>query len=178
MLASSISPGRLGQFVLYAAFAAAGPVSSAKSGAKSRPRQVHRSDCSKFFGLNRRYRHRHRPEPCRAARGDVSLENVSFAYPTRRDTLVVDGVSLSVCAGEKVAIVGPSGVGKSTLFHLLLRFYDPVSGVISFDGVPIRTADPREVRARIALVPQESVVFAATARENIRFGRPDATDSG
>jgi ATP-binding cassette subfamily B protein len=111
------------------------------------------------------------------ARGDVSFENVGFAYPTRPDTPAVDGVSLAVRAGEKVAIVGPSGAGKSTLFHLLLRFYDPASGVISFDGVPVKAADPHELRKRIALVPQESVVFAATARENIRFGRPDANDA-
>jgi ATP-binding cassette subfamily B protein len=114
------------------------------------------------------------PQP---ARGDISFENVSFAYPTRPDALAVDGVSLSVRAGEKVAIVGPSGAGKSTLFHLLLRFYDPASGTISVDGVPVRAADPGEVRKRIALVPQESVVFAATARDNIRFGRPEATDA-
>src|ERR1700736_6420742 len=100
------------------------------------------------------------------ARGDVAFENVSFAYPTRPDVLAVDGVSLAVRAGEKVAIVGPSGAGKSTLFHLLLRFYDPASGTIALDGVPIKSADPRDVRARIALVPQESVVFAASAREN------------
>ena len=111
------------------------------------------------------------------ARGDVGFDNVSFDYPTRPDVRAVDGVSLSVRAGEKVAIVGPSGAGKSTLFHLLLRFYDPASGTISVDGVPIKSADPREVRARIALVPQDSVVFAATARENIRFGRPDASDA-
>ena len=89
--------------------------------------------------------------------------------------LAIDGVSLSVEAGEKVAIVGPSGAGKSTLFHLLLRFYDPASRTISLDGVPVRSADPVDVRARIALVPQDTVVFAASARENIRFGRPDAT---
>ena len=80
-------------------------------------------------------------------------------------------------AGEEVAIVGPSGAGESTLFHLLLGFYDPKSGSSSFDGGPIRSADPHELRARIALVPQDSVVFAATARENIRFGRPDASDA-
>jgi ATP-binding cassette subfamily B protein len=105
------------------------------------------------------------------------FDNVSFAYPTRPDILSAAGVSLSVKAGEKVAIVGPSGAGKSTLFHLLLRFYDPKGGAISVDGVPIRDADPREFRKRIALVPQDSVVFATTARENIRFGRPDATDA-
>jgi ATP-binding cassette subfamily B protein len=105
------------------------------------------------------------------------FDNVSFAYPTRPEILSAAGVSLSVKAGEKVAIVGPSGAGKSTLFHLLLRFYDPKGGAISVDGVPIRDVDPRELRKRIALVPQDSVVFAATARENIRFGRPDATDA-
>jgi ATP-binding cassette subfamily B protein len=117
-----------------------------------------------------------RPLPV-PARGDVSFENVSFAYPTRPDALAADGVTLAVRAGEKVAIVGPSGAGKSTLFHLLLRFYDPASGTISFDGVPIKAADPRELRSRMALVPQDSVVFAATARENIRFGRPEADDA-
>jgi len=111
------------------------------------------------------------------ARGDVSFENVRFAYPTRPDAWAIDGVSLSVSAGEKVAIVGPSGAGKSTLFHLLLRFYDPAQGSIAIDGVPVRDADLREVRSRIALVPQDAVAFATTARENIRFGRPDATDA-
>jgi ATP-binding cassette subfamily B protein len=117
-----------------------------------------------------------RPLPV-PARGDVSFENIRFAYPTRPDASAVDGVSFKVSAGEKVAIVGPSGAGKSTLFHLLLRFYDPVSGEILVDGVPIKAADPREVRSRIALVPQEAVAFAASARENIRFGRPEASDA-
>jgi ATP-binding cassette subfamily B protein len=114
------------------------------------------------------------PEP---ARGDISFDDVRFAYPTRPKALAVDGVSFSVRAGEKVAIVGPSGAGKSTLFHLLLRFYDPASGAISVDGVPIPAADPTEVRQRIALVPQDPVVFAASARDNIRFGRPEASDA-
>jgi ATP-binding cassette subfamily B protein len=114
------------------------------------------------------------PEP---ARGDISFDRVSFAYPSRRDVRVLEDVSFAIRAGEKVAIVGPSGAGKSTLFHLLLRFYDPASGAISVDGVPVRAADPRKVRERIALVPQESVVFAASARENIRFGRPEASDA-
>ena len=178
VLTGSISPGRLGQFVLYAAFAASalGQLSevwgevSAASGAAERLFEILRvksqiSAPASPVAL---------PQP---ARGDVGFENVGFAYPTRPDALAVDGVSLSVKAGEKVAIVGPSGAGKSTLFHLLLRFYDPASGTIALDGVPIRSADPRELRSRIALVPQDSVVFAATARENIRFGRPDASDA-
>src|SRR6185437_6488078 len=103
--------------------------------------------------------------------------HVGFAYPTRPDARAVDGVSFSVRAGEKVAIVGPSGAGKSTLFHLLLRFYDPASGEVVVDGVPIRSADPGEVRKRIALVPQDPVVFAASARDNVRFGRPEAGDA-
>jgi ATP-binding cassette, subfamily B, bacterial len=178
VLTGSISPGRLGQFVLYAAFAAAslGQLSevwgevSAASGASERLFEILRVKSQITAPASPRAM----PVP---ARGDVSFENVSFAYPMRPDALAVDGVSLSVRAGEKVAIVGPSGAGKSTLFHLLLRFYDPASGVISFDGVPIKAADPHDVRSRIALVPQESVAFAATARENIRFGRPEATDA-
>jgi ATP-binding cassette subfamily B protein len=178
VLTGSISPGRLGQFVLYAVFAAAalGQLSevwgdvSAASGASERLFEILRVKSQITAPASPQAL----PVP---ARGDVSFEAVSFAYPTRPDALAVDGVSLVVRTGEKVAIVGPSGAGKSTLFHLLLRFYDPASGTISFDGVPIRAADPREVRARIALVPQESVAFAATARENIRFGRPEATDA-
>ena len=178
VLTGAISPGRLGQFVLYAAFAASalGQLSevwgevSAASGAAERLFEILRVKSQitappKPVAL---------PVP---ARGDVGFENVSFAYPARPDVIVVDNVSLSVRAGEKVAIVGPSGAGKSTLFHLLLRFYDPARGTISLDGVPVKSADPVDVRARIALVPQDSVVFAASARENIRFGRPDASDA-
>jgi len=178
VLTGSITPGRLGQFILYAAFAAAGLGQltevwgevSAASGASERLFEILRVKS----WITAPAVPRPLPVP---ARGDVSFENVRFAYPTRPDASAVDGVSFNVSAGEKVAIVGPSGAGKSTLFHLLLRFYDPVSGVISVDGVPIKAADPREVRSRIALVPQESVAFAASARENIRFGRPAASDA-
>jgi ATP-binding cassette, subfamily B, bacterial len=178
VLTGTITPGRLGQFILYAAFAAAGLGQlsevwgevSAASGAAERLFEILRVK-SKITAPALP-----RPLPV-PARGDVSFENIRFAYPTRPDASAVDGVSFKVSAGEKVAIVGPSGAGKSTLFHLLLRFYDPVSGEILVDGVPIKAADPREVRSRIALVPQESVAFAASARENIRFGRPEASDA-
>src|SRR6185437_16832085 len=82
-----------------------------------------------------------------------------------------------VAAGERVAIVGPSGAGKSTVFHLLLRFYDPVAGAVTFDGVRVDAADPHELRRHIALVPQDVAIFAASIADNIRFGRPDATDA-
>ena len=178
VLTGAISPGRLGQFVLYTAFAAAalGQLSevwgevSAASGAAERLFEILRVKSQIASPPSPQAL----PEP---ARGDVVLDHVSFAYPTRPQMLAVDEVSFSVRAGEKVAIVGPSGAGKSTLFHLLLRFYDPTSGTISLDGVPINAADPREIRKRIALVPQEPVVFAASARENIRFGRPEASDA-
>ena len=178
VLTGAISAGRLGQFVLYAAFAAAalgqlsevwGEVSAASGAAERLFEILHVKSAISAPASPRAL-----AEP---ARGDVGLDKVSFAYPTRPGTLAVDGVSFAVRAGEKVAIVGPSGAGKSTLFHLLLRFYDPVSGTISFDGVPIREADPAKVREHIALVPQEPVVFAASARENIRFGRPGASDA-
>ena len=177
VLTGQISAGRLGQFVLYAAFAAGalgqlsevwGEISQA-SGASERLFEILRLKPDIAAPANPRML----PVP---PRGDVVFDNVRFAYPTRPEHLAVDGVSFSVKAGEKVAVVGPSGAGKSTLFHLLLRFYDPASGEISVDGVPVRDADPSDVRSRMALVPQDSVVFATSARENIRFGRPDASD--
>src|SRR5262249_5502306 len=114
------------------------------------------------------------PEP---PRGEIAFEDVHFAYPARSESPVLDGVTLRVRRGEKVAIVGPSGAGKSTIFHLLLRFYDPNAGTISFDGVPLRDADPAALRRRIASVPQDTVIFAASVADNIRFGRPDASDA-
>ncbi|WOI11374.1 ABC transporter transmembrane domain-containing protein [Thalassospira lucentensis] len=108
--------------------------------------------------------------------GHVSFENVTFHYPARPDRSALTGFSLQVKPGETVALVGPSGAGKTTVFQLLLRFYDPASGVIKVDDVDIRTADPVSVRERIGLVAQDPVIFAANAWENIRYGRPDASD--
>ncbi len=108
--------------------------------------------------------------------GHVSFENVTFHYPARPDRSALTGFSLQVKPGETVALVGPSGAGKTTVFQLLLRFYDPANGVIKVDDVDIRTADPIAVRERIGLVAQDPVIFAANAWENIRYGRPDASD--
>jgi ATP-binding cassette subfamily B protein len=110
-------------------------------------------------------------------RGAIGFDAVRFFYPTRPDTAALDTVSFTIQPGETVAIVGPSGAGKSTIFQLLLRFYDPASGKITLDGVPLSDMTRATFRAAMALVPQDPVIFAASARENIRFGRPDATDA-
>jgi ATP-binding cassette subfamily B protein len=111
------------------------------------------------------------------ARGALAFADVDFRYPTRPDSKAVSGLTLRVAPGETVAVVGPSGAGKSTLFQLALRFYDPQAGTISFDGVDVRDSDPAELRRRIALVPQETVIFAASARDNLRYGKWDASEA-
>jgi ATP-binding cassette subfamily B protein len=108
--------------------------------------------------------------------GHVGLEAVLFAYPSRPDVPALSALSLAIAPGERVALVGPSGAGKSTLFALLLRFYDPQAGRILLDGFDIRRCDPAAVRRRIALVPQEPVIFAASVLENVRYGRPHASE--
>jgi ATP-binding cassette subfamily B protein len=172
-----ITPGRLGQFVLYAVFAAGalgelsqvwGEIAQA-SGAAERLFEI--------LGVRAEIKAPAHPLPLpQPARGEVAFDDVRFAYPTRPQAFVLDGVSFRVRPGERVAIVGPSGAGKSTIFHLMLRFYDPSAGVVRFDGVPIADADPSELRRHIALVPQDTAIFAASVRDNIRFGRPEAGD--
>jgi len=110
-------------------------------------------------------------------RGKLAFERVTFRYPSRPELAALHDFSLSIEPGETVAIVGPSGAGKSTLFQLAERFYDPQSGAIKIDGVPLTSADPSEIRRRIALVPQEGVLFAASARDNLRYGNQQADDA-
>ncbi|WP_391563698.1 ABC transporter transmembrane domain-containing protein [Novosphingobium sp.] len=110
------------------------------------------------------------------ARGMLAFENVSFRYPTRLEHAALADFSLTIEPGETVAVVGPSGAGKSTLFQLAQRFYDPQAGTIKLDGVPLVSVDPAEIRRRMALVPQEGVLFAANARDNLRYGNWEASD--
>jgi ATP-binding cassette, subfamily B, bacterial len=176
VLAARITPGVLSQFVLYAVFAAGalgelsqvwGELSQA-SGAAERLFEI--------LAVEPAIKPPARPVPLPTpARGEVALDAVRFAYPTRPETLVLDGVTFAVAPGERVALVGPSGAGKSTIFHLLLRFYDPLSGRITFDGIAIAETDPADLRRHTAIVPQDVAIFAATVADNIRFGRPEAT---
>ena len=178
VLAGDITPGRLGQFVLYAVFAAGGlgelsqvwgEISQA-SGAAERLSEI----LAVQPAITSPARPIALPKP---ANGDVAFHHVSFSYPGRPNAPVLENLSFGVRPGEKLALVGPSGAGKSTIFQLILRFYDPVSGNITFDGVRLTDADPAALRSRIALVPQDSIVFATSVRDNIQFGRPDATEA-
>ncbi len=178
VLAGDITPGRLSQFVLYAVFAAAGLGQLSEVGGELSQASGAAERLFEILAVKPVIEPPARPialpEP---VRGEVAFDGVRFAYPTRPKILVLDDVSLQVRQGEKVAIVGPSGAGKSTIFHLILRFYDPSSGIITFDGASLRDVDPSALRRHIALVPQDTVVFAASVADNIRFGRPEASDA-
>ncbi len=178
VLAGRLSAGELSAFVFYAALVAgaAGAVSEVvgdlQRGAGAAERLLEILHTEPTIAAPRH------PLPLPTpARGHIEFDAVTFHYPTRPARAALDGFSLQVAPGEKLALVGPSGAGKSTLFQLLLRFYDPGSGVIRLDGVDLRQADPAQVRARIALVAQDPAIFATTVRENVRYGRPEASDA-
>ena len=111
------------------------------------------------------------------AEGRIQFDAVEFRYPSRPDQAALEAFSLSVEPGETVALVGPSGAGKTTVFQLLLRFYDPRAGAVRLDGIPLTNVDPEAARARIGLVPQDAVIFSSNVSENIRYGRPEASDA-
>ncbi len=178
VMAGTMTAGTLGQFLLYSVFAAGalgalsevwGELSQA-SGATERLVEIlnEKPDVSAPAD----------PAPLPVpAKGTVRFEDVCFAYPGRPDAAVAKGLSFSVKAGETVAIVGLSGAGKSTVFSLLMRFYDPQGGRVFVDDVDVRTADPVAVRQRIAVVPQDVTIFAASAADNIGFGKPGSSDT-
>jgi ATP-binding cassette, subfamily B, bacterial len=177
VLASQMTPGRLSQFILYAVLAAGALGSLSETGGEIAQASGAAERLFEILALKPAIVAPAHPMLLPAPRGEVVFADVRFHYPTRPNVSALNGVSFAVRRGEKVAIVGPSGAGKSTIFHLLLRFYDPIAGSITLDGVRLTDLDPAALRARIALVPQDSVMFATTVRDNIRFGRPNASDA-
>ncbi len=182
VLAGRLSAGELSAFVFYAVLVAGavGAVSEVigdlqrAAGATERLMELLATEAAMRAPANPQAL----PEPRGNEKaGEVRFERVTFHYPSRRDAAALSDFSLAVSRGEKVALVGPSGAGKSTVFQLLLRYYDPDAGAIALDGVELRNADPKAVRRRIALVPQDPVIFAASVAENVRYGRPEASDA-
>jgi ATP-binding cassette subfamily B protein len=178
VIAGDLSVGTLGQFVLYALFGGGSVGALAEvwndlqraAGGMGRISEL----------LEERAEIVTPPQPGslpQPLRGELRFDRVGFHYPSRPDAPALDDFSLTVRPGETVALVGPSGAGKSTVFALLLRFHDPQSGDIRIDGTDIRSVDPASLREAIALVPQQPTIFAATARDNIRYGRLDASDA-
>jgi len=178
VLDGTLSPGTLGQFLIYSVFAASalgalsevwGDLSQA-AGSAERLTELLAEEPAVTAPASPK------PLPEKSAM-QLELQGASFAYPARPDLPALHDLSFSIGPGETVAIVGPSGAGKSTVFSLLLRFYDPQGGKILIDGVDIRDADPQVLRRHIAIVPQDVTIFAASARDNIGFGRPGASDA-
>ncbi len=178
VLRNEMTGGQLGQFLLYAGYVGVAAASLSEmwgevqraAGAMERLVELEQAQPSIEAPVN--------PVPLPTpGRGEIRFERVSFRYPSRPESKALDDFDLAVRPGETLAFVGPSGAGKSTTFQLLLRFYDPACGRVLVDGVDVARADPLEVRARIGLVPQDTVLFAASARENIRYGRPGASDA-
>ncbi|MCF8150526.1 MAG: ATP-binding cassette domain-containing protein [Burkholderiaceae bacterium] len=176
VLAGDISPGQLSAFVFYAALVAGavGALSETwgdlqrTAGATERLLELLAAQPEVTLPAN--------PVPLPARpQGAIQFDDVSFRYPSRPDTIALGNFSLAVSPGETVALVGPSGAGKTTVFQLLLRFYDPQAGRLSLDNIELSTADPLAVRRCIALVPQDAVIFATSALENVRYARPDAS---
>jgi ATP-binding cassette subfamily B protein len=178
VLGGEMTGGELGQFVLYAMFVAMSAASLSEVWGELQRAAGAMERLVELLDAQPAIKTPENPVAMPHARdGRIHFDKVSFNYPSRPDTLTIKDFDLEISPGERVAFVGPSGAGKSTTFHLLLRFYDPQAGRIIIDGVDISKARSEDVRARIGIVPQETVIFGASARENIHFGRPGATDA-
>ncbi len=176
--AGVMTPGELIQFLIYAVMVAGsvgalseiwGELQRAAGATERLVELLHTDDAVQDPASPRAL-----PRP---VRGEITFDAVTFRYPARPETSALNDVSLQVNPGETVALVGPSGAGKTTILQLLMRFYDPQSGVIRLDGIDLRDMARDDFRRVFAMVPQDPVIFATSARENIRFGRPDATDA-
>src|SRR5690606_5062774 len=176
VIAGTLSAGTLGQFVLYAVIGAGSVGALSEVWAELQRAAGGMGRLSELLAERAAIAAPAEPFalPGRA-HGDIQFSNVTFHYPSRPDTPALDGFTLRVKPGETIALVGPSGSGKSTVLHLLMRFSDPQSGETSLDGVALPQLDPRALRDQIALVPQAPVLFAASAADNIRYGRLDAS---
>jgi len=174
VLDNRLTPGQLSQFVLYALLAAGSTASLSEvwGGVQRAAGAMER--LSELLGAQNRLPVTPSPKPAPSGPVGMRFENVSFAYPSRPDTLVLDQLNFEVHPGETVALVGPSGAGKSTIFQLILRFYDPEAGVVRIAGHDLREFDPAALRAALGLVSQDIVLFAGSAADNIRYGRPEA----
>ncbi|MEQ8267460.1 MAG: ABC transporter transmembrane domain-containing protein [Parvibaculum sp.] len=175
VLADTMTGGELLEFILYAVFAASAIAALSEIWGDMQMAAGATERLMELLDVEPEIAAPATPVILPAPRGEIAFENVTFSYPSRPGVSALNGFSLAVSPGETVALVGPSGAGKSTVFQLLLRFFDPQSGRVLVDGVDVRDADPREVRARLAVVPQETVVFGASVAENIRYGRPAAS---
>ncbi len=174
----TLSAGVLSQFVLYAVLGAGSVGALTEVWSEVQRAAGGMSRIGELLAEQPRVQAPARPRPMpQPLRGAIRFEGVRFHYPSRPDTPALDGFDLSLAPGERVALVGPSGAGKSTVLQLLLRFHDPEAGRITLDGIDLRELDPTELRARLALVPQDPVIFGANAFDNIRYGRLDASDA-
>jgi len=177
VIAGQMTGGELGQFLLYAGFVGSSAAALSEVWGEIQRGAGAMERLSELLEARPAISAPSNPQSLPARlQGNISFEGVTFHYPSRPDTSALADFTLKIEAGETVAIVGPSGAGKSTSFQLLLRFYDPQSGHIRFDGVDISRVDPRELRRHIGMVPQETMLFGTSALENIRYGRPDADD--
>ncbi len=176
VLAGEMSGGELGQFVLYALFVAMSAAALSETWGEVQRAAGAMERLLELLAAEPQIKAPENPVPFPDHReGRIRFEEVTFSYPSRPSTLALDNLVLEIKPGEKVAFVGPSGAGKSTTFQLIMRFYDPQKGRIVIDGVDVAMAYPVDVRGRIGVVPQETVIFGASARDNIRFGRPGAS---